>query len=536
MVFAKGGIDGSGVVHPGQLGGYDLNKIKINGEVTRNIRGLRLSDGTVITRDILIVEMPHPSSLSRSTPADAAKRVKDSLRVLEPYKAKGWAVEADPGLKNQWNAGQEYRYGRADIRPGYYEFGTPGIRMVSVSSASRMPKNDRVIISGTRGRVGFDQKEIERASKSVPSSYPKAGELWTSRPRLPESRYVFDRGPGEDVAKILKENLPLNEIFKPKKGMTITENGIDALNVKTDAVTGDFGHFRGSFNTSRALILADPHGVDDLITSRAMTGARGQYLNGLMKDLGIGERYLVLKTVPFGMDGATADEWEVVRKQTERYREAAIQRALQNGTVEVIFADGEVAAKEIERITQKLGIDLPVVDIARDGMNPASGIKEAGVEARKLQQFKGKHVYAKPADIPRAHLPWVSRLWEGTGGVDLIVNASDKNRGFAFASVIPEWVVDQEIKPSARVRASISAIVKDLRDANVRLPGEKLSAFVDRAGADAKETIEKLTESLSNRSVETKTSNVVDMTAKPPAKPAIRIAPKMCIDIFKAAN
>lgn len=49
-----------------------------------------------------------------------------------------------------------------------------------------------------------------------------------------------------------------------------------------------------------------------------------------MEDFGLSDKYLVLKTVRVGMDGATAEEWDVVRKRTEKYREIAVQRALDN--------------------------------------------------------------------------------------------------------------------------------------------------------------------------------------------------------------
>src|SRR5690606_32421406 len=146
-----------------------------------------------------------------------------------------------------------------------------------------------------------------------------------------------------------------------------------------------FGTHRGNFETAKALILADPHGVDDWLTSRALTGARGQYLHGLMEDLGFGEDYLVLKTVPFGMDGASREDWEFVRKQTEKYREALIAKALENDKIEILFVDGPVAKEEMERILKKMRIsNLTVIDVKRTGLkNPAEGIVAAGQVAKR---------------------------------------------------------------------------------------------------------------------------------------------------------
>jgi hypothetical protein len=517
MVFSKGGIEGSGIINPAQLGGYDLDKITINGENTRNLRGLRLSDGTVIERDILVTEMPHPSALSRLTPMDAAKRVGESLRALLPYKNKGWMVEPDAGWKNKWHDGEPYRYGRAEIRPGFYEFGTPGIRMVSVSSASRMSGKPHVI-SGTRDRVRFDDKAIDAATRAKPSQMPDPRELWTARPRLPESRYIFDRGPGEEVARMLKQQLNLKEIFQPKPGKTFAKDGIDAFNVKTAPEVLDFGHHRGSFVKPKVLILADPHGVDDLFTSRALTGARGQYLNGLMHDIGINEDYLVIKTVPFGMDGATPEEWDVTLKKTQTYREVAVALAEQGGGLQYIFADGENAVKEIERINNlvSFGKNVKIINIRRDGMDPASGIKEAGAELTKLEEFKGKKISGKMQDIPRSHLTWFSRIWEGTGG-DRVLNAVDKNRGSAFASVVPEWVVRQKVTPSQWVQRSIDNLKAKFIESGVRGPRETMTEYVERTGIDGKKLVELLTDRVKTDAVKTDRA-VDDLAAKRAAK------------------
>lgn len=499
MVFTGGGIHGSGIVNAAQLGGYNLEDVEINGRKTNSLKGLVLSDGTVVTQDIGFTMSAHPSSLSKMSPAEASAALKKSFSRLDLLKEKGWVVEPDlddngKPRRNLWNEGKDYDYGRADIRAGYFEFGAPDDRRVSRADASRL--DPQTIIAGSRDNVKFDNAQIDAAKKALPSEPKNPEDLWSVRPRTGGSRYVFDRGPGEEIAKALVSSLDRDVLFEPKPGMKVIDqqgrdttfetHGIDAFYTKTHPGTGLFGFHRGSFETSRALILADPQGLDDWNTSRALTGARGQYLNGLMRDLKIGEDYLVVKTVPVGMDGATPEEWEVVRQRTEKYREVAIRAALASKKVEVIFTDGDIARVEMMRVLSKLGVkSIPVIDIHRDPNDLSAGLVEAGREAQKqIVGLADVKISGKMVDIPRAHLPWWSRIWEGTSG-DRVFDATGKARGGVRALVAPDWVVNQQVKASPRVARSISKIKAFAEESNIRL-NESVKEFLVRRHIEGK--------------------------------------------------
>lgn len=469
MVFSGGGVNGSGILNPAQLGGYDLEDVVINGRKTNSIRGLVLSDGTVVRHDLAFTMSPHPSALSKMTPADASAALKKAFERLLPLKKKGWVIEPDTdgsgrSLRNQWHEGVDYRYGRADISPSYFEFGTPDDRRAEYAAASRL--DSQVIVAGSRDRVSFDRSLIEFAKRAVPSQLPDARENWTGRPRLPESRYNFDRGPGAEVANLILSNLDRDVIFQKKPGTD--GSTINDYYVKTHPEAGFFGFHRGSFENSRALILADPHGLDDWNTARALSGARGQYLNGLMHDIGFQSDYLVIKTAPVGMDGATAEEWEYVRKNTEAYREVSVKKALENGRIEMIFTDGDIAKAEMSRILRKLKVrNIRVININRDGMNPASGIVEAGREASPQSRVTGQMM-----DISRSHFPFWARIWEGTSG-DRVIDAQGKNRGRVRALIVPNWVVRQRMNPLRQVTESIRKLVENLKNLGLRVPAEQ---------------------------------------------------------------
>lgn len=486
MVFTKAGPHSNGLIHPAQLGGFNLAKMKIRGRVTLSLKGLPLSDGTTIDQDILVAQLPHPSALSRLEKNAASAQVAKALKAFEPYVVKGWKIEPDEGATNLFADGKPYVYSRTDIGPEYYDFGAPGVRMVPVSSASRMPKNPHVIVFGSREKARFDMAAINRMTNATPASKYSDEEMFITRPRSKELRHTFDPGPGEALAKLMKEELPLDDLMAPKDGMTFEKNGIAAYNVKSHPEVGDFGHYRGTFSKARVLILADPDGYDDLITARALTGERGQYLQGLMNDLGVEGDYLVLKTVPFGMDGADDEEWNTALGLTRSYREKLIQAVFEKSDVELILADGPFAASELSEM-KNLG-NIPVIAIER-GTKKDHGMSAAVKQIAKLEGFKGSKFSGKIADIPRSHLSYYARLWEATSG-DRVLNSQDKYRGLAFAVVVPAWAwqqkfVDDDAKDGIDTQKGIRELLEILRESGFPMPGEDIPEFLKRTGESA---------------------------------------------------
>lgn len=481
MIFTKGGPDQNGLLHPAQLGGYDMNKAYINGIKTISLKGLELNDGTKIKNNILVVKLPHPSYLSRLSKDEASATVARDLKALAKYVEAGWEIEADPDQTNNFAAGIPYKYSRADIGPEYYDFGTPGTRMVPVSTASRMSGNANVIVFGTRDRAKYDMTKIKAMTNAKPGNDFSDEELFIARPRSAELRYVFDAGPGTKYAKMMKENLNLKEIFKAKEGMSFKNDGIDAYNVKNHPEIADFGHYRGTFKNPRVLVVADPKGYDDLITARALTGTRGQYLQSVMENIGVNDDYLVIKTVPFGMDGATKDEWKTVLDQTKKYREVLLQDIVKNNDIELILTDGTNAAKEVKRIIKDK--EIPVVKIYRRGTSDKYGLSTLTKKIKKIEGFEGAKGSLRLANIPRSHLSFYARTWEGTSG-DRVLNASDKYKGLAFAEVAPSWAYTQKTDLKNDSQEDIDLMIQSLEDNNLPLPGESIIEYLDRTNVD----------------------------------------------------
>lgn len=477
LAISNGGLGKSGVIHPAQIGGYDLAKIYINDKKTISLKGLKLSDGSTVSNDILVAEFPHPTSLSAS-PATASQKVERSLTLLKPYAKSGWEIEADSGQTNHFSKGEPYRYGRADIGPAFYDFGTPKNRMVSVSSASRMTGKPNIVVIGTRERANFDPKKIQTATYAKPADGISSEELYSARPRTQQNRYNFDLGPGEKMARIMKENLNMAEIGKMKNGKSANEScknpePAGEFNIKTHPIcVADFGHYRGTFRNPKVVILADPDGVDEIITSRAMTGTRGQYLHGLMEDMGIDDEYVVIRTVPFGMDGASESEWNTVLSQTSQYRKKIFEAIMADSRPMLIIADGKHATEELAQ----LKLNVPQVKIIRTGSENNSGIKEAATEINKLKIVKTFTAKGEMANIPRSHLGFFSRVWEGTSGTRVLDSSSAADAGSAFAIIVPAWVYQQKnVVQDRNERESIDRLKNTLQTQGLEINEEPSS-------------------------------------------------------------
>lgn len=495
----------------------------------------------VTAPDIVFVGAPHPTSLSMgemSNRGSAAKKVeKELLKPLRAEYKRGWIPpQPEAGLESPFLKNEPYKYDRGIIPPSHGDPGITDLRLLPVSTASRDGKS--MIVIGTRGRATFSKSAIKAMEKDRPAdrSLPKSHYVLTGRPQFEETLFTYDRGPDHNFSSLLFKSLEKNKIFwvkdefdsqaqdiflmvdnaksgqhlslleqfderarkiiekviKKAKYEDFTEddvyenvgrimysiNGIAAFNSKSHPDAGFFGHYRGSFENPRVIILADPIGYDSFITSKAATGERGQYLHGLMRDLGVGNDYLVLKTVPFGMDGATDKEWQKVLERTQDYRDALFAELL-DSKKPLLIADGDYAAQELKRLVGS----KKFTKIEQSADDAQYGIVAAGKKLSKKRVFRSvssDDITGDRADIPREHLTWIARVWEGTSG-DRVITASDKaNSGMAFAIVAPDWARKNKVHFTESSRKDLVSMLTRLATAGEPFPGESLTSFVKR--------------------------------------------------------
>jgi len=444
LIDPKMGVEGSGIINPAQIRGFDLdNQLFINGQKTDSMKGLVVG-GKALVQDIPIVALPHPTVLSGLSKEKAAAAVKKSLERIIELVRRGWRIKHDKGFSNHFANGEDYEYGRGTMSKSHYDWGTPKSRMVAVSSASRMDAS--TIVFGTRDRVTFDENLIQQMKDSAPSDMPDEKELFNMHGRLSSSRGVFDPGPGDKYAKIMFDNVP-EELRE------------------SHSVNGDFSHYRGTFKYPKVIVLADPSGYDDLITSRALTGARGQYIHGMLDGLGYGDKYLVLNTAPFSLDRNGVRDFRKTVAKTFTYREELLRNLLADGTPDFILADGRFALKEMERLTELLGIKVPVISMRRSKTGANFKIEETIRKIKeRVPKLKDKPEVVKMKDIPRSHLCYVARIWEGTGGDRVITSTDPKYAGIAFAEVVPDWAARQQKIHRTRVEILRTEVLKAIKE------------------------------------------------------------------------
>lgn len=495
MALTKGGLNGSGIVHPAQAGGYNINKIQIgDNKPGHDLFGLPLSDGTKAGH-ILVATMPHPTRLSMMTKDQASEAVAEALEPLRGEFDKYGHIVGENGQENLYAKKIAYEYGRTSIPIDFYANGTPGTRMLDRSDAYRMKPD--IVVLGTRDQAAmFDRKRSEEVLRAKPGAGIDPNNLYNDRPRMGNAPYENDRGPGPRYMKIIRGEINLDDVFALKPGQTDSGQGIEAYYTQTHPNEGAFGHIRGPVKGSRVLILADPDGLDSWLTSKASTGARGQYLHALMTDMGIGDKYTVIQTVPFGMDNASASDWNKMLAATNAYREKLIKAYFKDNIPEVIITDGTHAKNEMARIIGE-ATGIPVVNIDKAGYGNDSGIKAASHEIAKLSKFKDLNHETRWENIPRTHLPYIAKTWWGTSGDRVLTATNQKFRGKAFAVFVPKWASSQKMPLNEIEQAS----VEKARSKMTGLPDFKESPtdFFVRRNREAKEAAGESVEKPSRR-------------------------------------
>jgi hypothetical protein len=83
-------------------------------------------------------------------------------------------------------------------------------------------------------------------------------------------------------------------------------------------------------------------------------------------------------------------------------------------------------------------------------------------------------------DIPRSHLSFYARTWEGTSGDRVITSRGKEYKGLAFAMIVPKWAYDQELELTPLSEEGIERLLKTLFDYGFPMPYEKISNYVER--------------------------------------------------------
>jgi hypothetical protein len=194
----------------------------------------------------------------------------------------------------------------------------------------------------------------------------------------------------------------------------------------------------------------------------------------LNRPMNVSDKYLVVKTAPYGQD----PDWQETFNATKPYREALFKKIIASHKPELIITDGRFAKGEVDRILGSEGVTI--VNIERSGLANSSGIAQALPQIKKVRGFAQASFSGKMTDIPRSHLTYYARAWEGTSGDRVLASSDPKYAGVAYAFVSPKWVSQQKYSlPAIEINGCEKLFKKSLQ-AKIRLGGESVSRMADR--------------------------------------------------------
>ncbi len=552
MVFSQAGPYKNGLLYHAQIGGYDMDKIYIDGskKPTRNLKGFILPSGKKIEKDLFVIVLPHPTYLTNVKNGAFADHVFRTLRMKysgPEYNKYGKAMETLDRISDKskaskirnegFRAGDEkvdslfqadlkhirhladpehpfiepdfewdgtkkvsdfdnkklFSYDREEIDPSYYDYGAPYNRMMNESTAKRgrhsqmtinskrgKSRGAQIIVAGSRDLPKYDYAAMDEMLAHEPNQKLNPYDIFLTRTREIPERYQYDRGPTPPYDFLFK-NLDRDKIYEAKPGKSWSKDGIDAFYIRTHPKEiGDYAHYRGSFKNPKVIILTDPDGFDGMLTSVAQSGTRGQYLQGLMNDMGVDENYLVVPTVPYGMDGASEGDWQHTIEATKKWREDIFKQLLKDYNLDVIIADGKYAQEELNRIIDPL-MQSKVINIEKQGLANGSGIKEAAKSIREKigGEYKSFFARGKMDNIPKSHFTYRARTWFGTSG-DRVLPSLGYEEGIAFQAVVPNWVVDQKPFLDNFTQKQIDMTLKKMNDLGFAKPDEAIPEYLKR--------------------------------------------------------
>ncbi|MBX3033036.1 MAG: hypothetical protein KF865_03860 [Bdellovibrionaceae bacterium] len=145
---------------------------------------------------------------------------------------------------------------------------------------------------------------------------------------------LFDRGPGEMWAKILTEQNPL-----PGRAL-----------------------YRGRWSDVEVLVIADQTAVgEDEAAGRALVGREGQRLQAFLQGLGVGSRYLILRTLPVDTSRLDSREVQKLLAASRAWRKKTMDAVMKSNasSLRLILTLGPQADFESDHFPQVKG--LPVI-------------------------------------------------------------------------------------------------------------------------------------------------------------------------------
>ena len=188
--------------------------------------------------------------------------------------------------------------------------------------------------------------------------------------------------------------------------------------------------YRGRLDGSaRILIIGQDPSTDEILAQRALVGASGQRVQGLLQKLGIGRAYIMLNTFLYGIYGQFDATMQAISAAAPvlTYRNSLFDQVIATSPVEIVIAFGKGAHTAFDLWPD--GSHLPIFRLhhpsARSGLqanwnqNLPQLLQAVTPEPGAVQDATPYGANFLPEDhaaIPRIDLPFGVPAWHGTGG------------------------------------------------------------------------------------------------------------------------
>lgn len=453
--------------------------------------------GIKIKKDLVAIGVPHPGGASPSNGGldalrniiakfskvaeNVGKEITKDLRDgkldwIEPDKWRGESA-TDAARRVERNVKRDYKYGNASVPFFDFAFGT-NWRMGAQGTTSNRRGSHTIQVFSADGKYNndghklkyVDRKDRENNGMKLIGGQWALGEMKEDDLAYESPRYYrsdrnfvnqYDHGPCGTTGD--KYNNPLSGCYLARYLQSWPDFYKGTAKPVSAPSFGTGPAYRGNPQNAALYIIADQQSHDDFFSARALTGKNGQRLQTYLKNLGAGDNYFIVRTLPvdtLGMDQGDVESialaGDVVENHQKIFDEVYSAKAgdrpdAKKNAVRVVVTIGPVAAKLAAKLNLagKKVVNLP---------NPTGD--HVGAYNDKLSEIASEAGFSRSGSydgsltvIARSDLPVHTRWWMGSSGDR--VSRGDMNFGSAgykingdyYKAFAPEWVSKLKSKP-----------------------------------------------------------------------------------------
>lgn len=294
-------------------------------------------------------------------------------------------------------------------------------------------------------KIRFSYEKTNFSFHKAPSEMTSADDVPYESSKTVDGRRLYDEGPSSDISQTMHKLY--NQDYK-------------ALGVTQDSSFGPTTLYRGDLKSANVLVLADQGSHTDMFSGRALTGARGQYLQSMLNQLKSGKTYLILRNLPVDTLDLTAS------KKTTVATNASVVEA-RNSLIKSLGIKPELVIT-VGPVAKKVAATLPESIKAKTIELNTLTYKNMTTEFAKLKSnsnaFYGT-AKNELAIIPRRDLPMHTRWWMGTSGdraARAYIKKENRYDNNHYSVIAPNWVSKYKAKKMELTQAEAASLAEHL--------------------------------------------------------------------------